>query len=162
MIFPSLHKETNSSSAWAELFRGSRFHPREKTASQKLCFSPVTEKPRNFAVGGYDIHSQARIEHLCFGCSLGYRFVQCAFYSACVFAGPKPLLLSVMKGIIVCNLQWRCEPPIVDPDGFAVTAKDAFAKAYNAELRCTAGSLSEGTGLIADAWRTQTSIHPIW
>ncbi len=52
-----------------------------------------------------------------YGRSLTYRFGQCAFYSACVWAGLEPLPLPVMKGIIVRNLQWWLEKPIFDRDG---------------------------------------------
>lgn len=52
-----------------------------------------------------------------YGRSLSYRFAQCAFYSLCVWAGLEPLPLEVMKGIIVRNLQWWMEKPILDRDG---------------------------------------------
>lgn len=52
-----------------------------------------------------------------YGRSLAYRFAQCAFYSVCVWAGLEPLPLEQMKGIIVRNLQWWMEKPIVDRDG---------------------------------------------
>ncbi len=52
-----------------------------------------------------------------YGRSLTYRFAQCAFYSACVWAGLEPLPLAAMKGIIVRNLNWWLERPIFDRDG---------------------------------------------
>ena len=52
-----------------------------------------------------------------FGRSLSYRFAQCAFWSACVWAGLEPLPLPVMKGLIVRNFQWWLQKPILDRDG---------------------------------------------
>lgn len=52
-----------------------------------------------------------------FGRSLTYRWAQCSFFSACLFAGIEPLPLPVMKGIIVRNLQWWLRYPIFDRDG---------------------------------------------
>ena len=52
-----------------------------------------------------------------YGRSLTYRFGQCAFYSACIWAGLEPLPLPVMKGIIVRNLQWWMSKPIFDRSG---------------------------------------------
>lgn len=52
-----------------------------------------------------------------YGRSLAYRFAQCAFYSVCVWAGLEPLPLDQMKGIIVRNLQWWMEKPVLDRDG---------------------------------------------
>ena len=51
---------------------------------------------------------------LAFGRSLTYRFAQCAFWSACVFAGIEPFPLGVMKGIISRNLEWWLSKPIFD------------------------------------------------
>lgn len=51
---------------------------------------------------------------LAFGRSLTYRFAQCAFWSACVFAGVEPFPLGVMKGIISRNLEWWLSKPIFD------------------------------------------------
>lgn len=67
-----------------------------------------------------------------YGRSLGYRFGQCAFYSACIFAGLEPLPLPVMKGIIVRNLQWWCECPIFDRDG-VLTIGYAYPQLYMSE-----------------------------
>lgn len=67
-----------------------------------------------------------------YGRSLGYRFGQCAFYSACIFAGLEPLPLPVMKGIIVRNLQWWCERPIFDRDG-VLTIGYAYPQLYMSE-----------------------------
>lgn len=74
-----------------------------------------------------------------YGRSLGYRFGQCAFYSACVFAGLEPLPLSVMKGIIVRNLQWWCERPIFDRDG-VLTIGYAYPQLYMSERYNSPGS----------------------
>ena len=54
---------------------------------------------------------------LAFGRSLTYRFAQCAFFSACVFAGVKPFPMGVMKGIISSHLEWWMSKPIFDNAG---------------------------------------------
>lgn len=51
---------------------------------------------------------------LAFGRSLTYRFAQCCFWSACVFAGIEPFPMGVMKGIISRNLEWWMSHPIFD------------------------------------------------
>jgi len=51
---------------------------------------------------------------LAFGRSLTYRFAQCCFWSACVFAGIEPFPMGVMKGIIARNLEWWLSHPIMD------------------------------------------------
>lgn len=52
-----------------------------------------------------------------YGRSLTYRFAQSAFYSACVMAHIEPLPLPVMKGIIVRNLEYWLNQPILDHAG---------------------------------------------
>lgn len=74
-----------------------------------------------------------------YGRSLGYRFGQCAFYSACVFAGLEPLPLDVMKGIIVRNLQWWCQRPIFDRDG-VLTIGYCYPQLYMSEKYNSPGS----------------------
>ena len=74
-----------------------------------------------------------------FGRSLGYRFGQCAFYSACVFAGLEPLPLAVMKGIIVRNLQWWLDKPILDRDGI-LTLGYCYPQLYMTERYNAPGS----------------------
>ncbi len=54
---------------------------------------------------------------LAFGRSLTYRFAQCCFFSACVFAGVKPFPIGVMKGIISRHLEWWLSQPIFDGSG---------------------------------------------
>lgn len=54
---------------------------------------------------------------LAFGRSLTYRFAQCCFWSACVFAGVKPFSMGVIKGIISRHLQWWMNKPIFDNGG---------------------------------------------
>lgn len=51
---------------------------------------------------------------IAFGRSLTYRFAQCAFWSACVYAGIEPFPLGVMKGIISRNIEWWMKKPIFD------------------------------------------------
>ena len=54
---------------------------------------------------------------LAFGRSLTYRFAQCCFWSACVFAGVKPYPIGVIKGIIARHLEWWTSKPIFDNSG---------------------------------------------
>ena len=54
---------------------------------------------------------------LAFGRSMTYRFAQCCFWSACVYAGIEPFPLGVMKGIIVRNIEWWLDKPIFDNGG---------------------------------------------
>lgn len=54
---------------------------------------------------------------LAFGRSLTYRFAQCCFWSACVYAGIEPFTMGVMKGIIIRNLRCWMEKPIFDNGG---------------------------------------------
>lgn len=74
-----------------------------------------------------------------YGRSMCYRFAQCAFYSACIFAGIEPLPLSVMKGIIVRNLQWWCKKPIFDRDGI-LTIGYTYPQLYMSERYNSPGS----------------------
>lgn len=52
-----------------------------------------------------------------FGRSLTYRFAQCAFFGACLFAGVKPFPVGVMKGIISRHFDWWLSKPIFDNAG---------------------------------------------
>ncbi len=54
---------------------------------------------------------------LAFGRSLTYRFAQCCFFSACLFAGVKPFPIGVIKGIISRHLEWWMSKPIFDSRG---------------------------------------------
>ncbi len=74
-----------------------------------------------------------------YGRSLTYRFGQCAFYSACVWAGLEPLPLPVMKGIIVRNLQWWLDRPILDRDG-VLTIGYCYPDLYMSERYNAPGS----------------------
>ena len=74
-----------------------------------------------------------------YGRSLTYRFAQCAFYSVCVFAGIEPLPLSVMKGIIVRNMQWWISKKIFDRDGI-LTIGYCYPQMYMAEQYNAPGS----------------------
>ena len=78
---------------------------------------------------------------LAFGRSLTYRFAQCCFWSACVFAGIRPFPLGVMKGIISRNLEWWLSKPIFDnghilsigygyPNGIMSEFYNAFGSPY--------------------------------
>ena len=54
---------------------------------------------------------------LAFGRSLIYRFAQCCFFSACVYAGVEPFPMGVMKGIIARHFEWWLSQPILDDRG---------------------------------------------
>ncbi|UJF31375.1 DUF2264 domain-containing protein [Paenibacillus hexagrammi] len=52
-----------------------------------------------------------------YGRSLAYRFSQCAFWSAMVFAGVEAFPIGVMKGMINRHLRWWFSQPIFQADG---------------------------------------------
>lgn len=52
-----------------------------------------------------------------FGRSLTYRFAQCCFWSACVYAGIKPFSMGIMKGLIVRNIDYWMNCDIFDNGG---------------------------------------------
>ena len=52
-----------------------------------------------------------------FGRSQTYRFAQCCFFSACLFAGIEPFSVGVMKGIIARHLEYWMSLPIFDNAG---------------------------------------------
>ena len=54
---------------------------------------------------------------LAFGRSLTYRFAQCSFFSACIFADVLPFPIGVIKGIISRHLEWWMNKPIFDNAG---------------------------------------------
>ena len=94
-----------------------------------------------------------------YGRSLSYRFGQCAFYSACIFAGLEPLPLSVMKGIIVRNLTWWCEHPIFDRDG-VLTIGYTYPQLYMSERYNSPGSPYWGMkAFLVMALKPE---HPFW
>ncbi len=73
---------------------------------------------------------------LAFGRSLTYRFAQCAFWSACVFADVRPFPMGVMKGIISRNMEFWMKQPIFDNDGILSIGYGypnlCMAESYNA------------------------------
>lgn len=97
-------------------------------------------RDRAMAFGGqfalwFDVNGAA----LPYGRSLGYRFGQCAFYAACVWAGLEPLPLPVMKGIIERNLTWWMQQPIFDRDGL-LTIGYCYPQLYMSERYNAPGS----------------------
>ena len=94
-----------------------------------------------------------------YGRSLGYRFGQCAFYSACVFAGLEPLPLPVMKGIIVRNLQWWMAQPIFDRDG-VLTIGYTYPQLYMSERYNAPGS--PYWGMKSFVVLALPADHPFW
>ena len=94
-----------------------------------------------------------------YGRSLGYRFGQCAFYSACVFAGLEPLPLPVMKGIIVRNLQWWMARPIFDRDG-VLTIGYTYPQLYMSERYNAPGS--PYWGMKSFVVLALPADHPFW
>ena len=71
-----------------------------------------------------------------YGRSLTYRFAQCAFFSACIFAGVEPFSMGVMKGIISRNIEYWMNMPIFDNDGILTVgygySNINMAEEYNA------------------------------
>lgn len=94
-----------------------------------------------------------------YGRSLTYRFGQCAFYSACVWAGLEPLPLPVMKGIITRNLQWWLKRPIFDRDG-VLTVGYCYPNLYMAEQYNAPGS--PYWGLKTFLLLALPESHPFW
>lgn len=76
---------------------------------------------------------------LAFGRSLTYRFAQCCFWSACVFAGIEPFPMGVMKGIISRNLEWWLSKPIFD-NGNVLSVGYAYPNLYMSEQYNAFGS----------------------
>lgn len=74
-----------------------------------------------------------------FGRSLSYRFAQCCFWSACVWAGLEVFPLPVLKGLIVRNFQWWMEQKIFDRDG-VLTIGYCYPQMYMAERYNAPGS----------------------
>ncbi len=71
-----------------------------------------------------------------FGRSQTYRFAQCSFWGACVFAGVQPFELGVMKGLIARHLDHWLNCPIYDNAGILTVGYEYpnlnMAEGYNA------------------------------
>lgn len=71
-----------------------------------------------------------------YGRSLTYRFAQCAFWGACVFAGVEPFSLGEMKGIIARHFEDWFSSPILDNGGILTIGYKYpnlhMAESYNA------------------------------
>lgn len=122
---------------WAIQYYGvlySVFAARRDPGRATLYRSRALEFGRQFAQW-FDPNGAA----LPFGRSLTYRFGQCAFFSACIWAGLQPLPLPVMKGIIVRNLQWWLSKPIFDRDG-VLTIGYCYPQLYMSERYNAPGS----------------------
>ncbi len=76
---------------------------------------------------------------LAFGRSLTYRFAQCCFFSACLFADVQPFPIGVMKGIICRHLDWWLSKPIFDHAGI-LTVGYAYPNLNMAEFYNAYGS----------------------
>ncbi len=74
-----------------------------------------------------------------YGRSLTYRFAQCSFWCACIWAGLEPLPLGVMKGLIARNFNWWLEQKIFDRDGI-LTIGYCYPQMYMAERYNAPGS----------------------
>lgn len=134
---PSIKPQRDYYIPWALQYYGvlySVFAARRAPARAERFRRRALEFGRQFAFW-FDENGAA----LPYGRSLGYRFGQCAFYSACVFAGLEPLPLPVMKGIIVRNLQWWMEKPIFDRDG-VLTIGYTYPQLYMSERYNAPGS----------------------
>lgn len=71
-----------------------------------------------------------------FGRSLTYRFAQCSFWSACLFAGIEPFSVGVMKGLIARHMEHWLSCPIFDNAGVLTVGYEYpnlhMAEGYNA------------------------------
>lgn len=71
-----------------------------------------------------------------YGRSLTYRFAQCAFWSALVYADLRPYSLGIMKGIILRHLRWWINQPILTDEGILTIGYGygnvSMAEEYNA------------------------------
>lgn len=67
-----------------------------------------------------------------FGRSLTYRFAQCCFWSACVFADVKPFSMGVMKGLVSRHIEYWMNLPIFDNDGI-LTVGYGYPNLYMSE-----------------------------
>lgn len=74
-----------------------------------------------------------------YGRSLSYRFAQCCFWSACVWAGLEPFPLGVMKGLIARNFNWWLDQKMFDRDGI-LTIGYCYPQMYMAERYNAPGS----------------------
>lgn len=74
-----------------------------------------------------------------FGRSLTYRFAECAFFSACVFAGIEALPLPQMKGIICRHFEWWLGKDIFDNSGL-LTLGYCYPQLYMTEHYNAPGS----------------------
>ena len=74
-----------------------------------------------------------------YGRSLSYRFAQCCFWSACVWAGLEPFPLGVMKGLIARNFNWWLNQKMFDRDGI-LTIGYCYPQMYMAERYNAPGS----------------------
>ncbi|MFI3169577.1 MAG: DUF2264 domain-containing protein [Faecalibacterium sp.] len=94
-----------------------------------------------------------------FGRSLTYRFAQCAFYSACVFAGIDALPLAQMKGIITRNFTWWMNADIFDASGL-LTLGYRYPQLYMTEHYNAPGS--PYWGLKSFLFLGLPDEHPFW
>ncbi len=70
------------------------------------------------------------------GRSLAYRFAASSFFSACAFAGEEVLPWGAMKGLVLRNLRWWLQRPILDHEGILTIGYGypnlVMAEQYNA------------------------------
>lgn len=154
---PSIKPQRDYYIPWALQYYGvlySVFAARRAPARAERFRRRALEFGRQFAFW-FDENGAA----LPYGRSLGYRFGQCAFYSACVFAGLEPLPLPVMKGIIVRNLQWWMEKPIFDRDG-VLTIGYTYPQLYMSERYNAPGS--PYWGMKSFVVLALPADHPFW
>lgn len=154
---PSIKPQRDYYIPWALQYYGvlySVFAARRAPARAERFRRRALEFGRQFAFW-FDENGAA----LPYGRSLGYRFGQCAFYSACVFAGLEPLPLPVMKGIIVRNLQWWMARPIFDRDG-VLTIGYTYPQLYMSERYNAPGS--PYWGMKSFVVLALPADHPFW
>jgi|GEM_PF-16230 len=74
-----------------------------------------------------------------FGRSLGYRFAASSFFAACAYAGEEVASAGELKGLLLRNLRWWLERPILDHEG-VLTIGYAYPDLVPAEQYNSPGS----------------------
>ena len=96
---------------------------------------------------------------IAYGRSLTYRFAQCSFWSACLFAGVEPFPIGVMKGIIARHFKDWMSYPIFDSAGL-LTIGYRYPNLHMAESYNAPGS--PYWSLKAFLLLALSDEHPVW
>lgn len=94
-----------------------------------------------------------------YGRSLTYRFAQCSFWGAFVYAGVEGLSIGAVKGILLRNLRWWLEQPIFDAKGI-LTIGYAYPNLILAENYNSPGSPYWGFKAFLPLCLADS--HPFW